>query len=202
MKKYYPVIVFAVLVLITMIFSVTGVINETIGVCISLGLVTILNLVVAIIAFKHDIKILGCLMIIFMIAGAVLLALNIYSITQKKENTNDFQISVKISESPKTKLFANDSKNYYTYNLNSINVTMGNTNNIYSLEEAIQQNKIKLDDILEASIPNDNTEGYKIYYHRTTNLINNSYSIVLCENNNDVIFSTFNYIYSEDICKN
>lgn len=203
MKKYLPIIIFAVLVLLTMIASVTGIINERIGICISLILVSILNLVVSIIAFKHEIKVVGILMILFMIVGLALLGLNLYSFFQSGRDLPDFKVNVVEGEKQKTKVFSQDDKNYYTYNLNSIDITLKDEDKKYSIEEAFLSHKLALKDLLEQSIPNENTNGYKIYYDGgDTEDGSDAYSIVVCENNNDVIFSTFNYVYTEDICQN
>lgn len=196
LKKYFPIVIFALIILIVMILAITGLINESIGMCISLGLLSILNLLVAIIAFKNDVKIVGVVMLLFLIVGLSLLVFNLYSVFNSRVNNEyDFQITVKEKESPKTLIFNHDGKNYYTYNLSEVNLIISHDDKVESLENAFKNDIVKLEDILNLAIANDGTLGYKIYYDGGVDKYqNDTYSVVVCENNNDVIFSTFNYV--------
>lgn len=200
MKKYTPIIVLAILVILVMITSVTELINEFVGISIALGLVIILNLSVAVVALKHKLKAVSFIMFFFMVLGITLLTLNIYSYYKKEDKSSEFLLTVETHESPKTKIFTHESKNYYTYNIDKIEVEFKGETKKYSLEEALNQKRLSLENILKLSIPNDQTEGYKIFYNGGNSGLRDSYSIIMCENNDDVIFSTFNYIYTEDIC--
>lgn len=202
MKKYYPVVIFGILIIAVMLCSMTGIIDDKIGMCVALGLIVILNIVVSIIAFKHEVKLVGFIMICCTLVGIGLLGINIYSSVRKEKDENDFYLTVKDDISPKKLLFVLDGVNYYTYNLNSVVVNGGKEKSIYSLEDALKKGYVTFDKILENTISNEGTNGYKIYYDGGSDGISDDeYSVTVCENS-DVIFSTFNYVYDEEICKN
>ena len=73
----------------------------------------------------------------------------------------------------------------------------------YTLQEALEKEYITLDEILSLAAKNTNTEGYEIYYDAGQKKYENSdYSIVVCDNENkDIIFSTLDYKYTNEICK-
>ncbi len=62
-------------------------------------------------------------------------------------------------------------------------------------------NAYTLDDILSTSIADENTKGYKIYYDGGVNTRkDDKFSLVVCENNNSIVFAPYDYTYSPDIC--
>lgn len=201
-KKSIFVIVFAILTIIVMALALTGVIDETLGMCIALTMTVIFNLIVAIMAYKSDIKVVTVIMTIFMIVGVVLLGINLYHAMKNEESdTEKFQIKVKADNSPKMSVFSHNNHNYYTYNLSEVTVTMRDDEKSYALKDALQEGHVTLDEILSLAIPNDNTKGYKIYYDGGDNTANTKYSIIVCENSKDIIFSTYSYEYAESICQ-
>lgn len=202
MKRYYvSIVLFGFIIILMMVLALTGVIDELIGMSLALSIAIIFNLVVARVAFKNDVKAISILMVIFALLGLVLLAINIYSmVSQKVENDYKFQITVKVDTSVKTKMFVYDGVEYYKYNLSEVNVEMKDGEK--TLEEALEANYVTLDDILSMAIANTDTVGYEIYYDGgTSEYENDAYSIVVCENDN-VVFAPFNYVYTEDLCKN
>lgn len=201
MKKYYPVIIIGIIAVALMTCSITGVINENLGMSVALILVIILNIMVTIISFKNGVKIIALMMILCTIIGAILLGINIYSMLQESSDTYEFKIHATENVSPKTKLFTLDNRDYYTYNLSELQVELISKKEFVSLEEALKKGNVKFEDILKSSIANDNTDGYKVYYDGGGDTLD-AYSITVCENNSDVIFSNFNYVYDESICKN
>ncbi len=196
MKKFMAA-GFAALAVLVMILALTGFIEETIGVCIAISMTVIFTLVVAIIAYKNDVKILTVLMIIFMIIGVGILTFNIYNLFKNADVKDNFQINVKKSNSPKTILFNHDDHNYYLLNLEEVNVTQDNIKR--SLKETIVDGHLKLEDILSYAIPNENTVGYKIYYDGGDK-DSDAFAVVICENSNDVIFTNFEYTYENSLC--
>ena len=96
-----------------------------------------------------------------------------------------------------------DGHDYYTYNLNKVEVIMREGGKKYTLKNALEKKIITLDEILELAIPNDGTEGYKIYYDGGQKKYDNDeYSIIECQGEKtDIIFSTFDYKYNPGICK-
>lgn len=201
MKKYYPVIIIGIIAVALMTCSITGVINENLGMSVALILVIILNIMVTIISFKNGVKIIALMMILCTIIGAILLGINIYSMLQESSDTYEFKIHATENVSPKTKLFTLDNRDYYTYNLSELQVELISKKEFVSLEEALKKGNVKFEDILTSSIANDNTDGYKVYYDGGGDTLD-AYSITVCENNSDVIFSNFNYVYDESICNN
>ncbi len=204
MKKYIWVILLAVIIIVIMILSLLNAINELLGMSIALFLIDIFCIIVAIIAFKKDVKLIGLLMSIFTIIGIILTILSLCAYFKMNNNSNyKFQITVEPEESEKNFLFSYENHDYYTYNVKNVEVIMKKDGKSYSLEDALNNKLITLDEILTLAIPNENTIGYKIYYDGGQEKYkNDEYSITLCENDkNDVIFSTFNYTYEETICK-
>ncbi len=194
------VIGFALIAVVVMILSVTGLIEETLGICIALSMTVIFTLIVAVMAYKLDIKILTVIMGIFMVIGLVLLGINLTALLKNKpQPKDDFTVSVVEDESEKTHLFTNGGKNYYTYRLADIRFAIGNKGSI-PLKEAIEGGHITLKKILDAAIPNEGTSGYKIYYDGGNGGSTEKYSIVVCENTNHVIFANYEYDYEDGIC--
>ena len=77
MKKRIPIILLAVLTIAIMILSLTNMIEQSLGMCIALGLIVIFNIVIAVGAFKSDVKLITYLMIVFSVIGVILLGYNI-----------------------------------------------------------------------------------------------------------------------------
>lgn len=202
MKKNVWMILLALVVILIMALSLTKVINSMIGMAIALGLFVVFALLVASYASGIGIDIIKYLMIVFAVLGFFLMVFNIraYFLT-KVDDDYKFQVITSMNNSEKTLMFENDGKKYYTYNLSSVDVIMRENEEKLSLKDALETKKITLDEILSLAIPNQNTNGYKIYYDGgQPRYSNDEYSIVVCENN-DIIFSTFNYTYNEEICK-
>ncbi len=200
-KKNILVVLFAIVIVIIMLLALTHVINEQIGMCIGLFLASIFSLLVSRIAYKHDIKLIGVVMVLFMALGIVLFGINVYSILslENDEPKSEFQLNVLENESGKKKLFERDNKVIYTYNLEKIDVVF--KDKTYSLKDAFEVERINLDKILEMAIPNENTDGYKIYYDGgIDNSTKDKYSVILCEGDTDVIFAPYTYKYDSKIC--
>lgn len=201
-KKKLMVIGFALLAVTVLVLSLTGLIEESWGVSVALAMTVVFTVIVAIMAYKSDIKILTVLMIIFMVIGLVLLGLNVYNIFAKNSaNKEKYKFEVVEDDSPKMPVFAHNNHNYFTYHIEKISITV-ETGEKYSLEEALKGGHMTLDDILSLAIPNDKTSGYKIYYDGGSLGSNDKYSIVICENSGDIIFANYDYKYDESICSN
>ncbi len=197
MKKKSYLIILAILIIAIITLSLLNIIDEQIGMSIALGLIIIFVFLVGIEAYKHDIKIVLLLMIIFMIGGCVLLGYNIFSIvTQEKEDI--LYLTVKENSSDKTKVFTYQDNSYYTYNLSEVSVHLNDTT--YTLEDALTKNIIALDDILSLGISSKDTIGYKVYYDGGLDEYeSDAYSIVICDNK-DIIFTKYSYNYNDTIC--
>lgn len=205
MKKNYLVVLFAIVIVLLILLSLTEVIDEKIGMCVSLFLVIIFTIIMSFIAFKNDVPVVAWFMILCMCIGVVLFGLNIYSLfnNNNDEDNYKFVVTVKENKSEKKLLFTNNGTNYYTYNLSDVNVTMLDENKTYSLKDSINNGYITLDEILNMAIQDKNTVGYKIYYDGGLDKYkDDEYSIIICESSKDVIFSNFTYKFQEDICKN
>jgi len=202
MKKINVLIIaFAVLILTIMLLALTKVINENLGMCIALFLVVIFNLLVALVARKHQVKIVEWLMIIFMIIGLALFGINLFVLLGKPEETSKIQLIATPNVSEKSQMFSYSDRNFYTYNLSDVEVMLVGENKKYSLKEALEDKLTTLDEILSEAIPNENTKGYKIYYDGgESEFQDDEYAIVVCENNGDVIFTNYEYTFNPDIC--
>lgn len=202
MKKRYWVILFAIVIVAVMALALTNVIDETLGMCVSLALVIIFTFLVALGAYKSDVKIIVGVMVVFMILGVLLLGFNIYSLVEKSNNDEEkFYISVEQKESEKKNIFSYNERKYYTYNLENVRVNFISQEKSYPLEEAITKGYITLDKILSMAIPNDPKDDYQIYYDGgVDNYDNDEYSIILCSKSRDVIFAPYNFNNTKNIC--
>lgn len=201
MKKRAFMIGLALIIVVIMALSLTKVINSLIGMAIALGLFVVFSLLIASYASGVDVAIIKYLMVVFAILGFFLMVFNIraYFLTKIDDNYK-FQVVVNIDNSEKKKFFEYDGKKYYTYNLSKVDIIMRENEEKISLEDALSTNKVTLDEILSLAVANPNTTGYKIYYDGgQPKYSNDEYSIIVCDNN-DIIFSTFNYTYTENIC--
>jgi len=204
MKKHnILIIIFAVVILTVMALALTNVIEETLGMCIALFLVIIFNLVVAIVAHKHEVKIVEWIMVLFMLVGAALLGINLYTLFDKEDSTYKIQLIATPKESEKTKIFTFNKRDFYTYNLSDVEIMMIEENKKYLLKEALEDKLTTLDEILKEAIPNEDTKGYEIYYDGgESDYEYDEYAIVICEKSKDVIFTNYDYVYSPSICEN
>lgn len=201
-NKNIPMIIFAIIIVILMAISITGIIDEQIGMCISLFLVIIFTLILAGTAHKSGLFAIEILMFLFMVIGVVLFGLNIYNLI-KGDEEYEFQIVVSPNESAKQKFMTYGGYDYYTYNLSSVKVVLSKNDKTYSLDEAFQNNLLDLEKIQSLMVPNEGTVGYKIFYDGGQSKYNNSqYSLVVCENKKEAIFTTYDYVYTEDMCQN
>lgn len=202
-NKNIPMILFAMAIVILMLVSVTGVIDEQIGMCISLFLVIIFTLILAGTAHKNGLILIEILMIVFMVIGVALFGINIYNLVKEEVPKYEFQIVATPNESPKQKLLSFEGYDFYSLNLNEVKVTMSKDKTTHTLNEAFQNGLVTLEKIQSLMIPNEGTVGYKIYYDGGQKDFDNSqYSLVVCENKKEAIFTTYDYVYSEDICQN
>lgn len=204
MKKNLHIIILAILTILMMSASLMGVIEDTLGMIIAFSLFLVFTIVVFITARKNDIKFVEGIMVIFAIVTILLLGFTVKAyINKHKENTYKFQVIVNKDDTEKTKLFTYDGRDYYTYKLSSVEVIMNENDEKLSLENALINKKVTLDEILSLAVKNKNTTGYEIYYDGGQNKYeNDEYSIVVCEKDKkDIIFSTFDYKYDESICK-
>ena len=198
------VYVFSFLVLFIIILALLGVFPKGIGMCIALIFTIVLSGIIAFISFKNKIEFVGVIMVILLLLSLYLLAMNFKYYNKIKDlNKYKFQVTVEPSEGKKTYLFTYNNKTYYTYNVKNVKVIMDESGKEYELKEALENKVVTFDEILSLAAPSTNTTGYKIYYDGGQEKYDNDkYSIVVCEgSSNDVIFSTFDYKYQEDICK-
>ncbi len=201
-NKNLPMIIFAIIIIALMTASITGIIDEQIGMCISLFLVIIFTLILAGSAHKSDLLAIEILMFLFMIVGVILFGLNVYNLV-KGEEKYEFQLIASPNESDKQKFMTYDGYDFYTYNLKSVSVIMSKNDKTYSLNEAFQNNLLSLEKIQSLMVPNQGTVGYKIFYDGGQSKYSNSqYSLVICENKKEAIFTTYDYVYTEDMCQN
>lgn len=205
MKKRAFIILLAVLTIAIMVLSLTNMIEQSLGMCIALGLIVIFNIVIAIGAFKSDVKLIAYLMVFLAVLGVILLAYNIMGYIKMNKVNGDykFQLIAKPENKEKTLLFNFNGHDYYVYNVEDVNVILKSDGKTYTLKDALNNQLLTLEEILKLSVPNENTIGYKIYYDGgQPQYENDQYSLVICENEkNDIIFSTFNYTYEDEICK-
>lgn len=197
MKKTFFMIIFASLIGAIMYASFTGVIDEAVGMCAAMTLASIFSIVVAVVAYKNDVKLVVVLMVLLMILEIGVLSYNAvtYFVNNKDET---FYLMVKPGNGGKQMMFSHDGRNYYIYNLSGVTVHAHKKD--YPLETALKENILKIEDILTDSIPNDGTDGYEIYYNAKINSTNNDeFSIVVC-GNNDIIFGPYSNTYSESLC--
>ncbi len=202
MKKKLPILLFAGLIMMIVILSLTGIINELIGICLAIFLIIILAIIVGIVAYKNDVKFITGLMVLFTITGVGILGFNIYIMIFKNNNETPYLI-VEKSDQEKTKIFSYNNKDFYTYNVSSVKIDFPLQETVYSLEEALNKNLITFEGILKMAIPSKGTKGYSIYYDGGIDTIeDDDYSIVLCNNDTDVIFAPYDYNYNKSICEN
>lgn len=201
-KKKVMVMGFALIAVVLMILAITGFIEESLGVTIAIGMTIIFTIIVGIMAYKSDVKILTWLMALFTLIGLVLLAVNVARLLREpKEKKSDFSVKTYVDNTlEKKELFSHKDKKYYTYKLSKVEVVKdGNTR---SLKDSLEGNYVTLDDILSEMIPNENTKGYKIYYDGGSAGSNDKFSVVVCEGSKDVVFAPYDYTYEASICDN
>lgn len=195
---------FSFLVLFIIVIALLGVFPKGIGMCIALVFTIILSGIIAYISLKNKIEFVGVIMLIIIALSLVLLVMNFkYYNKIKNLDKYKFQVTVEPSEKEKTYLFTYNNKTYYSYKVQNIKVIMDETGKEYNLKDALDNKLLTFDEILGLAAPSTNTTGYKIYYDGGQEKYDNDkYSIVVCEgSSNEVIFSTFDYKYQEDICK-
>ena len=195
---------FSFLVLFIIVIALLGVFPKGIGMCIALVFTIILSGIIAYISLKNKIEFVGVIMLIIIALSLVLLVMNFkYYNNIKNLDKYKFQVTVEPSEKEKTYLFTYNNKTYYSYKVQNIKVIMDETGKEYNLKDALDNKVVTFDEILGLAAPSTNTTGYKIYYDGGQEKYDNDkYSIVVCEgSSNEVIFSTFDYKYQEDICK-
>ena len=195
---------FSFLVLFIIVIALLGVFPKGIGMCIALVFTIVLSGIIAYISLKNKIEFVGVIMLIIIALSLVLLVMNFkYYNKIKNLDKYKFQVTVEPSEKEKTYLFTYNNKTYYSYKVQNIKVIMDETGKEYNLKDALDNKVVTFDEILGLAAPSTNTTGYKIYYDGGQEKYDNDkYSIVVCEgSSNEVIFSTFDYKYQEDICK-
>lgn len=203
-KKNAGIIVLAITIIIMMILSLARIIEDTLGMSIAFLLFLVFTIIVGTNAKKNDVKFIQYLMIIFAIITVIVLGFTIRAYYVKHiSKTYKLQIIAEPAKREKTFLFEYNNHNYYTYNLSNVSVIIEKIEEKYSLEEALTKKLVTLDEILGLAAKDMNTTGYQIYYDAGQKKYDNDeYSIVICDNENkDVIFSTFDYKYTDDICK-
>ena len=203
-KENLGIIVLAIVIILTMLASFIGIIDNTLGMTIAFMLFLVFTIIVALNAKKNDVKIIEGLMILFGVITLVIIVSSIRAYILKHNiATYKFQIVVEEATTDKTLLFNYNNHNYYTYNLSNVSVIMEDTQEKYSLEDALTKGYITLNEILGLAAKDSNTDGYELYYDAGQKKYDNDeYSIVVCDNENlDVIFSTFSYKYSQEICE-
>lgn len=202
MKKQAMLVLFGLIIILIMILSMSGVINTTFGLCVSFALFTVFALLLSRMARNSDVKFVEYLMLIFAVVSIILFVYNLIAYLKiTKTTTYKFQITASENDSEKQKLFEYNNKEYYSYKIGNLTVNFKG-NEKMSLENALKSNKITLDEIISLMVANNGTLGYKIYYDGGQEKYkNDQYSLVICENNNHVIFSTFDYEYNSSICE-
>ena len=201
MKKYFELILFAVIILFTLILSFLGVIEKALGLIIVLVLMILFNLFGVMIAKKEKVSIIFYIMLVFTIICVILLILNIVSYVKiKKVKEFNFQITAEKEVSPKAKLFSYDNNDYFTYNMKNVKILINNKE--YELQTAFEENKITLNKLKESMISDKKESTYIIFRDGGSEKIeNSSYSMVLCQNNNkDIVFVPFDFKYDEKVC--
>lgn len=189
---------FAFIAVVLMILAITGLIEESLGVSIALLMTVIFTVIVAMMAYKSDIKILTILMTIFTVVGVVLLGINVVRMIQEpKEKKSDFIVKIYSDHSAKKEQFTHRDRKIFTYNLSKVEIVKdGKT---LKLQEALENKTVTLEEILDSMIPNENTDGYKIYYDGGNSSSQNKYSVVVCDSQ-DTIFAPYDYKYEEGLC--
>lgn len=195
MKKIF-MIIFAILIGLLMFASMSNIIDEKVGMCVSMTLAVIFTIIVAISAYKHDLKAVVVLMVILMIIGVGLLSFNVIRLFVKVEDKT-FYLSLETDNSERKKLFSYENRTFYTYNVSNVQVNKSGIS--YGLEDAIKNNIIKVEDILSESIPSENTVGYKKYYNGGIDSIkNDELSIMVC--GEKIIFCPYSMNFNESLC--
>ena len=203
-RRNIALVVIAVITIALMMLSLTDLIERNLGMCIALGFMIVFNGLAALTAFQNDIKMMGYLMIVLTLVGVGLLGYNMVALIRiNKSNSYKFQVTTVPDISDKTLRFTYDGHDYYTYNTGEVKIVLKKDNKTYTLEQALNDKLITLDEILSLAAPSDNTIGYKIYYDGGQKKYDNDeYSVVVCENSKkDVIFGSFDYKYKESICE-
>lgn len=202
MKKRIWVIILAAITILIMVLSLTNVIEKSLGMCIALALIIVFNAAVAYYGYKSDVLLITVVMSILAVIGCILLGYNIVGYQKiHLSEEYDFQITVKEGNLEKTFLFSHGGYKYYVYKVENVEVTMEKDKKTYKLQDALNSDLVSLDKIKELAIPNSNTIGYQIYYDGGQDKYkNDQYSFVICADKKEVIFSTFDYVYSSEIC--
>ncbi len=203
-KKKTLLIVFAVLIILIMLLAVAGIIEETLGMIISLALTVVFTVVMSIVAMKHDALLVSVLMILFTVLGSALLFVNLNNfLNGNVDDKKEFYLEVKPTDTGKKKLFTINDKDFYTYHLSSEIFVKMSTGESYSLRDALFYSHVTLDEITGLAIKDENTSGYSLYYDGgSTTSERDRYAIIVCEKNDDVIFGNYNLSYDASICSN
>lgn len=204
LKKNIVVIILAILTILVMGLALTGIINDILGMMVAFTLFLAFTIIMTVNAHKNGVKFVEYVMILFMVITLVLLGVTVKTfIKGHNESKYKFQVLVTNNTSEKTKLFSYGGHDYYTYNLSDVSIMIEESHEKKSLEDALNNNDVTLDEILKLTSKDSNTSGYSIYYDGgQAKYDNDEYSIVVCENaNKDVIFSKFDYKFNESICK-
>lgn len=203
-KKNAGIIILAVIIILTMVLSLFKVIEDTLGMSIAFILFLVFTIIVASNAKKNDVKFIEYIMLGITVLTVIALVFTIRAYVIKTvSHTYKFQVIVEKENKEKTFMFKYDDHNYYTYNLSNVSVIIDKTNEKYTLEDALSEKAVTLDEILELCAKDMDTVGYELYYDAGQKKYDNDeYSITVCDNENkDVVFSTFDYKYTEEICK-
>ena len=198
MKKFIWLLVFASLVLVSMIFAFLGVVEKTIGIIIALVFIIAFDTTGMILAKKEKVSMIFYIMLAFTLISIVLLVLNIISYNKLKSvNTFNFTVTSQKNNSSKTFLFTSNGNSVYSYNLSNINIKISNDS--YTIKEAFEKNKITFDKLKDSMVSDKKESGFELYRDGE----DEGYALVFCSNNakkGDIIFVPVDYKYEEKIC--
>lgn len=198
MKKNVFMILFALLIGCIMFASINNIIDSVLGMCVSMTLASIFSIIVAITAYKNDIKLIVVIMVLAMIVEIGILSFNVVSIFVKDKDET-FYLIIEQDNSNKKKMFSFENTDFYSYNVKDVSVH--SKERVYSLENAFKNDILKIEDILSNSISNTDTSDYEIHYNGGIDSIkNDEFSIIVCKSG-DIVFGPYTYNYNESICR-
>lgn len=201
-NKTLALIVFAMIIIAFAMVTLSGWIDQRLGMAIVLGLIVLFDVVVAILAYRAGVFAIFILMVVFAIVGLAVCGFDLYMLSLPPVVKTNYYLEVKPSEYSREDLYIQSGYHFYTYGVEEPTVVNEDNGNRETLKDALESGHLKLDDILAGAIKDEEENGNAIYYDGgEAQRDYDEYSIIVCSNS-DVIFSQYDCTYKAGICSN